>query len=257
MSTRVKLFLMFCAVAVLFLPVSADQELYFSTFPCISPDGGAIVFVYEGDLWKVSVHGGVASRMTGMEGTEVFPRFSPDGKWLAFSASQDGNLNVYIMPVNGGDIRQLTFHSSVDIVDSWSWDSSAVYFNSNRFNNFTQFSVGIQGGTPVRMFGILEDLNAALGANDPDAIRGVLVELESLEQMLQSQMIKVGGRQQDVDWTTSLLQQRDTQLRSKLSLERDADVAQVSADLAAAQNSYQSSLLVASKLFQQNLMMYL
>ncbi len=152
MSARVKLFLMFCAVAVLFLPVSADQELYFSTFPCISPDGGAIVFVYEGDLWKVSVHGGVASRMTGMEGTEVFPRFSPDGKWLAFSASQDGNLNVYIMPVNGGDIRQLTFHSSVDIVDSWSWDSSAVYFNSNRFNNFTQFSVGIQGGTPVRMF---------------------------------------------------------------------------------------------------------
>ena len=118
--------------------------------------------------------------------------------------------------------------------------------------------LGLEGtGTPVRMFGILEDLNAALGANDPDAIRGVLVELESLEQMLQSQMIKVGGRQQDVDWTTSLLQQRDTQLRSKLSLERDADVAQVSADLAAAQNSYQSSLLVASKLFQQNLMMYL
>ena len=51
--------------------------------------------------------------------------------------------------------------------------------------------------------------------------------------------------------------QRDTELRSKLSLERDADVAEVSAALAQAEMSYQSSLLVTSKLFQSNLMMYL
>ncbi len=95
------------------------------------------------------------------------------------------------------------------------------------------------------------------GLPDLDGVRGTLVELDALEQMIQSQIIKVGGRQRDVDWTESVLMQRDTQLRAKLSLERDADIAQVSADLAAAEMSYQSSLLVTSKLFQANLMMYL
>ncbi len=107
------------------------------------------------------------------------------------------------------------------------------------------------------MFGLLEDLKTALQANDPDAIRGTLVEVEALEQMIQSQIIRVGGRQQSLEWAESLLMQRDTQLQAKLSVERDADVAQVSADLARAEMSYQSSLMVTSKLFQSNLMMYL
>lgn len=137
---------------LVYLPLSAEKELYFSTHPCISPDGGTIVFVYEGDLWKVNRSGGIASRLTGMDGGEAFPRFSPDGKWLAFSATQDGNLNVYVMPVEGGAIRQLTYHSGVDIVDSWSWDSRTIYFNSNRYNTFTQYNVSLDGGTPKRMF---------------------------------------------------------------------------------------------------------
>ncbi len=146
------MFLFFLAMFLLVLPALADQELFFTTHPCISPDGETIVFVYEGDLWQVNRRGGIASRLTGMEGAEVFPRFSPDGKWLAFSCTQDGNMNVYVMPVAGGDIRQLTYHSGVDIVDSWSWDSSTIYFNSNRYNNFTQFKVSVLGGTPARMF---------------------------------------------------------------------------------------------------------
>ena len=118
--------------------------------------------------------------------------------------------------------------------------------------------LGLEGtGTPVRMFGVLEDLRTALAADDTDAIRGSLVELEALEQLIHAQLIKVGGRQQDLEWNETILMQRDTQLRAKLSLERDADVAQVSADLAQAETSYQSSLLVTSRLFQANLMMYL
>ena len=118
--------------------------------------------------------------------------------------------------------------------------------------------LGLEGtGTPVRMFGILEDLRASLAADDPRAVHGALVELEALEQMIHSQLIKVGGREQNMDWNEMLLMQRDTQLRSKLSLERDADIAKVSSDLAAAEMSYQSSLLVTSRLFQSNLMMYL
>jgi len=118
--------------------------------------------------------------------------------------------------------------------------------------------LGLEGtGSPVRLFGVLEDLRTALLTDDPDAVRSSLVEVEQLERMIQAQLITTGGRQQDVGWTESLLMQRDTQLRSKLSMERDADVAEVSAALAQAEVSYQSSLAVTSKLFQSNLMMYL
>lgn len=136
--------------------------------------------------------------------------------------------------------------------------SDEAFFIRNSGSPDTATLLGIEGtGSPVRMFGIMEDLSAALSANDPDAIRGTLIELEMLEQMIQAQLIKVGGRQVDVDWTENLLMQRDNQLRAKLSLERDADVAAVSAGLAQAEVSYQSSLLVVSRLFQSNLMMYL
>jgi flagellin-like hook-associated protein FlgL len=118
--------------------------------------------------------------------------------------------------------------------------------------------LGLVGtGTPVRMFGVLEDLRRALENDDTDGIRGSLVELEALEQLVQDRLVVVGGRQRDLEWSEALLRQRETQLTARLSLERDADVARVSADLAQAETSYQSSLLVTSRLFQANLMMYL
>jgi tricorn protease len=128
-------------------------EVYFTSHPTISPDGLRIVFCYEGDLWMVKSSGGTAYRITGMEGAESYPRFSPDGKWLAFSGEQDGNRNVYVMPVEGGDIVQLTFHDLDDNVDSWSWDSRTIYFNSERYNQFSQYKVNREGGTPERLFG--------------------------------------------------------------------------------------------------------
>ncbi|UCH96224.1 MAG: PD40 domain-containing protein, partial [Candidatus Aminicenantes bacterium] len=127
------------------------EEIYFTTTPTISPDAIKIVFSYEGDLWIVNVSGGTAYRLTGMAGEEKYPRFSPDGQWIAFSGSQDGNVNVYVMPAQGGDIKQLTFHDTEDQVDSWSWDSKYIYFTSNRYNNFTGFKVSREGGTPQRL----------------------------------------------------------------------------------------------------------
>ena len=70
-------------------------------------------------------------------------------------------------------------------------------------------------------------------------------------------MMKNGGRQKDLDWAEGILRQRDERLRSNLSLEYDADVAQVASDLSRAETSYQASLLVTSKLYQNNLMQYL
>ncbi len=131
---------------------AAEDTPYFTTTPALSPDGQKVVFSFEEDLWQVSASGGTAFRLTGMQGFERNPRFSPDGKWLAFSGSQDGNLNVYVMPVKGGAITRLTFHGSWDLVDSWSWDSKYIYFTSNRENSFSSYRVNREGGTPERLF---------------------------------------------------------------------------------------------------------
>ena len=100
----------------------------------------------------MSANGGTAYRLTAMDGIELYPRFSPDGKSIAFSSTRGGNSDIYIIPVEGGKIEQLTFHDSSDAVDSWSWDSNYIYFTSQRHNNFSAYKVNRKGGTPVRIF---------------------------------------------------------------------------------------------------------
>lgn len=137
-----------------FLAISAAafaDDYYFLSQPDISPDGQTVVFCYNGDIWKVAVTGGTAYRLTAMDGIESRPRISTDGKWLAFSGQLDGNSNVYVMPLAGGAIRQLTYHDGSDQVDSWGWDSETIYFTSSRENSFTGYSVKRTGGTPARL----------------------------------------------------------------------------------------------------------
>jgi len=125
----------------------------FTTSPAISPDASTIIFSYDSDLWKVSVDGGTATRLTGMGGNESAASISPDGKWLAFTSDQYGNNDVYLMPVTGGEIKQLTFHQADDQVESWSWNSEIIYFSSGRYNRISSYSIPITGGTPNRLFG--------------------------------------------------------------------------------------------------------
>ncbi|MEI7830719.1 MAG: S41 family peptidase [Prolixibacteraceae bacterium] len=128
-------------------------EPYFLSSPSLTPDGQTIVFSFEGDIWKASLKDGIASRLTAMQGNENNARVSPDGKWIAFTGRQYNNSDVYLMPAEGGEVKQLTFHSGSDDVSSWSWDSKFIYFTSNRAGQASGFKVGIEGGTPVRVFG--------------------------------------------------------------------------------------------------------
>src|SRR5690606_11007108 len=125
---------------------------YFMSHPCISPDAKTIVFTYQGDLWQSAVDGGVATRLTALPGEETHAKISPDGKWVAFTANQFGNSDVFIMPLTGGAIRQLTFNDGNDEVDSWSWDSETICFTSNRYNRFTGYKVSRNRGTATRVF---------------------------------------------------------------------------------------------------------
>ncbi len=134
------------------MALQAQDSLFFATQPTLSPDAQEIYFCYDQGIWRVASTGGTAARITGMPGYQSHPRVSPDGQWLAFTSDEQGNENVYIIPVAGGSVRQLTFHESADRVSSWSADSKYVYFESDRYNLFTTYRVSINGGTPQRLF---------------------------------------------------------------------------------------------------------
>lgn len=122
----------------------------------------------------------------------------------------------------------------------------------------TATALGLAGeGSPSRLFGMLEDLRVSLAAGSSDAIRSAVGELATVESMVHQLMMKNGGRQNDLDWADGILRQRDERLRSNLSLELDVDVAKVASELSRAETTYQASLLVASRLYQTNLMQYL
>lgn len=130
-----------------------NNAAYFLSNPCLTPDGQTVIFSFEGDLWKSNVNNGQAARLTAMQGYETSPRVSPDGKWIAFSGRQYGNADVFVMPANGGEVKQITYHSSGDEVTSWSWDSKYIYFNSGRMGQVAGYKVSADGGTPQRVFG--------------------------------------------------------------------------------------------------------
>ena len=93
---------------------------------------GKIVFSYLGSLWLVNEDGSHPRRLTVNPARDTFPRFSPDGKWIAFSSNRYGNNDVFVIPAGGGEPRQLTFNSAADTVVGWSRDSKFVLFNSSR-----------------------------------------------------------------------------------------------------------------------------
>lgn len=138
-----------CCSARLF----AQDPTYFLSNPCLTPDGQTVIFSFEGDLWKAAVKDGQASRLTAMQGYETNPRVSPDGKWIAFTGRQYGNGDIFVIPVSGGEVNQITYHSANDEVTGWSWDSRSIYFNSNRMGQVAGFKVAAAGGTPRRVFG--------------------------------------------------------------------------------------------------------
>src|SRR5512143_1687418 len=92
---------------------SAQQnEARLLRFPAIH--GDQIVFTYASDLYTVSASGGVARKLTTDVGFEMFARFSPDGKQIAFTGQYDGNTEVYLMPAEGGVPKRLTFTATLD-----------------------------------------------------------------------------------------------------------------------------------------------
>ena len=140
----------------------AAAEARLLRFPTIHED--KIVFTYAGDLYTVSADGGVARKLTGHEGFEMFARFSPDGQSLAFTGQYDGNTEVYLMPAAGGVPQRLTYTPTLgrddvsdrmgpnNIVMTWTPDGRRIIFRSRMrsFNSFNGrlYSVSTSGQLP-------------------------------------------------------------------------------------------------------------
>ena len=117
--------------------------------------GNRVVFTYAGDLWLVQRAGGQARRLTAHPGNEIFAKFSPDGKWIAFTGDYDGNTDVYVIPSEGGEPRRLTYHPASDQVLEWTPDSQRILFRSGRTSFSPRFdklfTISLNGGMPEEL----------------------------------------------------------------------------------------------------------
>src|SRR5262245_37783460 len=132
-------------MAVVVTPLSAFAQTKLLRFPDIH--GDKVVFTYGGDLWIAPTSGGqtsptIATRLTAHPGVELFAKFSPDGKWIAFTGQYDGDEQVYVIPVTGGEPKQLTFYPARgpltprwgydNQIYGWTNDGKAIVFRSHR-----------------------------------------------------------------------------------------------------------------------------
>jgi len=150
---------------ILALPVAtaAVAETKLLRFPDVHDD--RVVFSYGGDLWTAPVSGGTARRLTSHPGLELFAKFSPDGRWIAFTGQYGGDEQVYVMPANGGEPRQLTWYPASGPLPArwgydhqvygWSADGQRVLFRSRRdawgSSTATLYTVAVAGGLPSRL----------------------------------------------------------------------------------------------------------
>ncbi len=121
----------FLAVALL-LPALSQAQVKLLRHPTYS--NGKVAFSYLGDLWIANENGTGVQRLTDNQARDVFPRFSPDGNWIAFSSNREGNYDVYVIPATGGKPRQLTFHSRRRQRGRLDADGKRVVFTSTRGN---------------------------------------------------------------------------------------------------------------------------
>lgn len=149
---------------VLFAFSTASAQTKLLRFPDIH--GDQVVFSHGGDIWRASARGGAAVRITAHAGQELFPKFSPDGKTIAFTGQYEGDEQVYVVPTEGGSPRQLTYYPARgplaprwgydNQVYGWKPDGSAVLFRSLRDANggsvlTALYTVAPEGGLPEKM----------------------------------------------------------------------------------------------------------
>jgi len=149
-------------VIIMLLSISMNAQISAKLiqFPDVSED--KICFTFGDDLWIVDKQGGDAQRLASPIGREINPKFSPDGKTIAFQANYDGNFDIYTLPIAGGIPYRVSGHGMSENVIDWSSDGKSIYYSSSsesgkqRWSQF--YKIAAEGGLP-------EKLPIELGAN--------------------------------------------------------------------------------------------
>ncbi|WP_306591512.1 S41 family peptidase [Geothrix sp. 21YS21S-4] len=146
------------------LPAALSAQTKLLRFPDIH--GDKVAFTYGGDLWTAPASGGTAARLTAHPGLELFAKFSPDGKWIAFTGQYDGDEQVYVIPSGGGVPRQLTFDPAAGPlpprggydhqVVGWTPDGASVLFRAATdadgvLTRTALYTVSLKGGLPQKL----------------------------------------------------------------------------------------------------------
>jgi tricorn protease len=112
-------------VAAVVQPAALEEDRGYYQSPALH--GSTLVFASEGDLWRVPVTGGTASRLTSHPAAATDPHISPDGRWLAFTGRYDGGTDVYVMPLAGGPARRVTHEGDEVRVQGWTPEGAVLY----------------------------------------------------------------------------------------------------------------------------------
>ena len=204
-ASRALVLLGLAALALPFAARSEPSDHTFMRFPTLH--GNTIVFAAHDNLWAVSRSGGVAARLTAEEGRDLMPRFSPDGRWIAFTGEYQGNRDVYVIPAGGGAAKRLTFISDVNpepplrwgpnnMVVSWTPDSRNVVFLS-RLDAWNPqiarlYTVSVEGGLP-------QALPLDRGGFLSYSPEGKQIAFTRIFRDFRTWKRYEGGRQQDID----------------------------------------------------------
>jgi len=164
MRAMIRLLLGLASVLALVSSLRADSTAGYYRFPSIH--GDTIVFTAEGDLWRASLSGGAAQRLTSHPGYETNAAISPDGQWIAFSGQYEGPVEVYVMPLAGGRPKRLTFEGENALVRGWTPDGKILYATRAFATIPDNQLVAIDPQTGARMFVPLAQADE--GAYSPD-----------------------------------------------------------------------------------------
>ena len=147
---RFKLALVVLCLCLAATNASAEVDARMLRYPDVSQTH--IAFVYAGDIWLVEKGGGTAHRLSSPRGEETFPRFSPDGSRLAFTANYDGNSDIYAVPSMGGAPVRVTHHPNAEMLSGWTPDGTQLLFSSRQASGVRSLShfylVSADGGFP-------------------------------------------------------------------------------------------------------------
>lgn len=140
---------------IFWVTISAASDNYLLRYPAINNDGSKIAFSYQGDIWTVDSKGGNALRLTVHEAYDAMPRFSYDGKKIAFQSDRYGNNDIFVMPSEGGLPIRLTYHSANDGIGNYCKTGEILFTTARNYReiewNPEIYAVNENGGTPYRL----------------------------------------------------------------------------------------------------------